>query len=319
MAFLLRFWYNGGTKIISLALLVAALDAVAFDSADWLGQRELFAREAERLRGAYAKCAGSLASPAENVTIPIETYSDGSVKTLVKAARAQFFLQEGLVWGEDVEVRRLSTNGVVEAAIDAKACVVDRATRSGWAEGAAKVTNGKTVFSGEGVYFSSSDSYVKVFGASSFASEEIRFGADGADASGPVRGRSRTSDFDAKSGVALFEGDVVVTSSTNVTLCADRLFMFLRGTNELSRVVAVGSVSVTNGFRSGTCATAVYRRAKDEVELFGDAGAPAVLRERGATARSLEGAAIRFWLASEQVEVEKARIVADAARGKELL
>ena len=51
----------------------------------------------------------------------------------------------------------------------------------------------------------------------------------------------------------------------------------------------------------------------------GDAGAPAVLRERGATARSLEGAAIRFWLASEQVEVEKARIVADAARGKELL
>lgn len=298
---------------------MAALDAFAFDSTEWLGQRELFAREAERLRGVYATCAAQVATPAENVTIPVETHPDGSVKTLVKAARAQYFLKEGLVWGEAVEVRRLATNGVIEASIEAKSCVVDRATRSGWAEGAAKVTNGKTVFSGEGVYFSSSDSYVKVFGASSFASEDVRFGADSADASGPVRGRSQTSDFDGKSGVMLFEGDVVVTSATNMTLCADQLFMFLSGTNELSRVVAVGSVSVTNDLRCGACATAVYRRAKDELELFGDEQKPALLRECGASARSLEGRVIRFWLGSEQVEVEQARIVSDTKGGKELL
>lgn len=148
----------------------------AFDSAEWHGKRELFAREAERLMSAYTNCCAKVKDPAENVTIPVETYDDGSVKVLVQAGKAQFFLAEGLVWAEDVEVKKLGKGGSVEAHLEAKNCVVDRNSKSGWAEGAAKVTQGKTTFAGKGVYFSASDSYVKVFGGSLVESSDLKFG-----------------------------------------------------------------------------------------------------------------------------------------------
>ena len=67
---------------------------------------------------------------------------------------------------------------------------------------------------------------------------------------------SRTSDFDMKAGVVMFEGDVCVRYSEDFVMCADKLYIFLAGTNELSRVVAVGAVSITNENRVGTCAMA---------------------------------------------------------------
>ena len=148
----------------------------AFDSAEWHGKRELFAREAERLMSAYTNCCAKVKEPAENVTIPVETYDDGSVKVLVHAGRAQYFLAEGFVWAEDVEVRKLAKGGAVEARLVAQNCLVDRMSKSGWAEGAARVTQGKTSFEGQGVYFSASDSYIKVFGGSVVESSDLKFG-----------------------------------------------------------------------------------------------------------------------------------------------
>lgn len=148
----------------------------AFDSAEWHGKRELFAGEAERLMSVYTNCCAKVKDPAENVTIPVETYDDGSVKVLVHAGRAQYFLAEGLVWAEDVEVKKLSKEGAVETLLEAKNCIVDSKAKSGWAEGTAKLTQGKTTFSGKGVYFSASDSYVKVFGGSVVESSDLKFG-----------------------------------------------------------------------------------------------------------------------------------------------
>ena len=140
-------------KFASIVLcLFAALAAHAFDSAEWLGKRQLLLLEAERLRAAYSNCLARVKSPAEDVTVPVETFADGSVKTVVVAKRAHFFVREGLVWAE----------GVQEARVEADSCVVDRATKSGWAEGRAMVMHGGTVFRGEDVYFSSPESFVHI-------------------------------------------------------------------------------------------------------------------------------------------------------------
>ena len=120
---------------------------------------------------------------------------------------------------------------------------------------------------------------------------------------------SRSADLDRKEGVVMFEGDVVVRYSNDCTMCADRLYMVLAGSNELSRVVALGNVSITNETRTGTCAMATYRRRKSEIEMFGDGkSVPARLTERGDDASEIEGARIRFWLDAEQVEVEDSSI-----------
>ena len=148
----------------------------AFNSDEWLGKRELFAREAERLRAAYTNCVANLQVPAEDVTIPVETFDDGSVKVMIFAKKAQYFLDKGLVWAEDVTVRRFKPDGTLEARIEAKNCVVDRFSKSGWAEGQATVTHGKTVFRGKGIYFSSPEAYVKVFFGSDVESTDLKFG-----------------------------------------------------------------------------------------------------------------------------------------------
>ena len=131
---------------------------------------------------------------------------------------------------------------------------------------------------------------------------------------------SRSADLDRKEGVVMFEGDVVVRYSSDYTMCADRLYMFLAGSNELSRVVAVGHVSISNETRVGTCALARYGRKRGEIEMFGD-GSNTVARlvEGGDAVGALEGSRIKFWLDAEQVEVDNSRIVADQEGGMKLL
>lgn len=141
--------------------------------------------------------------------------------------------------------------------------------------------------------------------------------APASKASETARITSRTSDFDGKAGVILFEGDVVARYSKDFTMCADRLYAFLSGTNELSRVVAIGGVSLTNGNRVGTCAMATYRRSRNEIEMHWDGKEVlARLTESDRGMRSLEGTGIKFWLDSHQVEVLNARIEADRGNGR---
>ena len=131
---------------------------------------------------------------------------------------------------------------------------------------------------------------------------------------------SRTSDFDRNEGVAMFEGDVVVRYSDDYQMCADRLFMFMSRSNELSRVVAVGNVTISNDTRIGTCSMATYRRRKSEIEMFWDGKSlPARLVENGDDASEIAGTRIRFWLDAEQVEVENAEIGVRQNGGMKLL
>lgn len=130
----------------------------------------------------------------------------------------------------------------------------------------------------------------------------------------------RRSDFDRSEGVVMFEGDVLVDYGGEGSMASDRLFIFMKGTNELSRIVAVGHVAVTNGTRVGSCATAVYHRQSGEIEMYGDG--KDVLAEFGDTAEggsSAAGTHIRFRLGAEQVEVEDSRLKFERREGEGIL
>lgn len=116
---------------------------------------------------------------------------------------------------------------------------------------------------------------------------------------------SRSCDYDRYEGVVMFEGNVVVRYDRDYSMCSDRLYMLMKGSNAVSRVVALGNVSITNDSRVGTCAMAVYRRARGEIEMFADAknGVRARLRDTAGEQSEVSGARIRFWLDSEQVEI----------------
>lgn len=128
---------------------------------------------------------------------------------------------------------------------------------------------------------------------------------------------SRAGDFDRAEGVAMFEGDVVVRYGDDYVMHADKIYVFLAGSNELSRIVAAGRVSITNETRVGTCSLATFRRRRSEIEMFWDGADKARLVDRGASASELEGARIKFWIDSEQVEVDDSQITL-GAQGKEM-
>lgn len=126
---------------------------------------------------------------------------------------------------------------------------------------------------------------------------------------------SRTADFDREAGVMMFEGDVFVRYADAYDLRADRIFVFMSGTNALSRIVASGNISITNETRSGACDLAVFRNRSRELTLFGEGEDRLAKLVDGKTGDALEGSRIRFWLDSEQVEVTNSRISADVSGG----
>jgi len=161
-------------EILCLCWALAA--SAAFDSAEWLSQREMFAREAERLQNAYSNLVMKVENPADDIKIPLEVFPDGRVESYIHAQKAVFFQDRNMVWAEGVLVRKLDESGNVVSQIDARNCLFDRETKSGWVEGRARIRHGKAVFHGRGIYFSSPDAYVMVSDESSVESKDLSFG-----------------------------------------------------------------------------------------------------------------------------------------------
>ena len=151
------------TLLIIFAMF--SLAAAAFKSEQWLAERGDDS-DMLRLRAAYSECLAKIDTPAENVTIPLEYHADGTVKSRLTARRAQLFLDSDFIWGEGILVAQYREDGSFVGTIEAENCVVDRKTRTGWVEGAAKMTYGDSSVKGRGVYFSLEREFIKIFSQS---------------------------------------------------------------------------------------------------------------------------------------------------------
>ena len=131
-----------------------------------------------------------------------------------------------------------------------------------------------------------------------------------------VKVTSDRSTYLRKEGVLVFDGNVFV-DDVEFKMHADEVTLFLGGTNELKRIVAIGNVAVTNELRSGTCAKATYNKALSRVILYGDKekGITAKLNDNGKRKSQLEGRKITFWIDTEQVEVDGSVITVDVGNG----
>ena len=126
-----------------------------------------------------------------------------------------------------------------------------------------------------------------------------------------VKITSERTDYDRKQGVIMFDKDVFV-DDVEYQMHADQLYVFLDGTNDLKRIVAIGNVAITNDLRVGTCAKATYTKATSKIVMYGDgAETLAKLSDNGKRKSEVEGRKITFWIDSEQVEVEGSTITLD--------
>lgn len=127
-----------------------------------------------------------------------------------------------------------------------------------------------------------------------------------------VKITSERTDYDRREGVIMFDKDVFVDDA-EYKMHSDQLYVFLDGTNELKRIVAIGNVSITNETRVGSCAKAAYTKSVGKVVMYGDTnGVRARLADHGKRKSEVEGRKITFWIDSEQVEVEGSTVTLDA-------
>ena len=127
-----------------------------------------------------------------------------------------------------------------------------------------------------------------------------------------VKITSERTDYDRREGVIMFDKDVFVDDA-EYKMHSDQLYVFLDGTNELKRIVAIGNVSITNETRVGSCAKAAYTKSVGKVVMYGDTnGVRAKLADYGKRKSEVEGRKTTFWIDSEQVEVEGSTVTLDA-------
>ena len=111
------------------------------------------------------------------------------------------------------------------------------------------------------------------------------------------------TDYDRKEGVVLFDRNVYVNDE-QYQMHTDRLFLFLDGTNDLKRLVAIGNVAITNENRRAYCARATFNKKLGRIVMYSSDEITASLREEGKKGSEVKGEKITFWIDSEQVEVE---------------
>ncbi len=126
------------------------------------------------------------------------------------------------------------------------------------------------------------------------------------------------TDYDRKEGVILFDRNVYVDDE-QYQMHADRLFVFLDGTNDLKRIVALGNVSITNEAKTAACAKAVYSRADQRIIMFGqDEQHLAWLRDAGSKkgdSSEISGMRITYWFDSEIATVEGVKVKVPGIKG----
>ena len=297
----------------SAAFIVAAMAAFAaqaFDLDAWNGKCGRIEALSSEMRSLYAKYAAEAVDPALDLSIPVETYPAGSIKTLLSADKARVIFGSNYVWGEGVTICQFAESGATQSVVRAKNCLVNRVEKVGWIEGRAEADHGGAHLEGDGVYISLDGFFA---GITSNALVRVRDVKLGDVESAEVTLSGTRAAYDRSEGVVMFEGDVRLAEGERRLGC-ERAFAFLAGTNDLKRVVALGNVRFSDSSRSGGCPRAVYLRSAERLEMHSSEGQPAFIEENGENKWRLEGRKIVFWPKTEQVEVDSATIVADTSK-----
>ena len=124
---------------------------------------------------------------------------------------------------------------------------------------------------------------------------------------------SASTYYDRKEGIIVFDRDVYVDDA-QYQLHADRAYVFMNGTNDVRRIVAIGNVALTNETRRAYGAKVSYYKDGGMVVLYGDGDTAAEIRDESKEQdQVVKGRKIKFWIDSEQVEVMEADISAPTA------
>jgi len=140
----------------------------------WDVRNAAMANEAARMKAEFAAYSAKADKPAEDVTVPFETFDSGEVKAVIVAKRGQFFKDMGYVWAKDITVEQFKEDGSLDMRLEAESCLVDRLHRCCWIAGHVKANHRKTTLEGDDAFYCSSNSFLKVMSNTKVVSEDVK-------------------------------------------------------------------------------------------------------------------------------------------------
>ncbi|MCL2104486.1 MAG: hypothetical protein FWH21_05460 [Kiritimatiellaeota bacterium] len=124
----------------------------------------------------------------------------------------------------------------------------------------------------------------------------------------PTKISAKKIDYDYKEGIILFDEDVLVDDA-QFTMYADRLIVFMQGTNDVNQIMAIGTVKITSDLRFATCDKAVYTKENAQIVMTAEKGKSVHLETQGDTAGAVKGAGVVMWLDDERVQILSTKMV----------
>ena len=115
---------------------------------------------------------------------------------------------------------------------------------------------------------------------------------------------SNRMEYDYAESTIVFEENVRVVDE-EYTLTADRIIVFLDGTNDVRQIRAIGHVVIVNGDRSGRCPEAVYTKKSGEIVMSGPNDTSVQLTNKD---DKIWGRKITIWLDSQRMVCVPARL-----------
>ena len=115
---------------------------------------------------------------------------------------------------------------------------------------------------------------------------------------------SKRMEYDYAESTIIFEEDVKVADE-EYTLTADRLLVFLEGTNDVRQIRAIGHVVIVNGERTGRCPEAVYTKKSGEIVMSGPNDTSVQLTSKE---DRIWGRKITIWLDDQRMVCVPARL-----------
>jgi hypothetical protein len=136
-----------------------------------------FARHPETLWRPFVEKWGvskaAMTSPVENLTLPLDYYSNGRVRAVLHAQKAQMLL-EGMIFAEGVRVDMLAEDGRPDGRLTAEGCLFNRTTKQGYCEGAVSVEKSGDRLKGRGMYFSMEQQFIKILAECEIRTQRIQ-------------------------------------------------------------------------------------------------------------------------------------------------
>lgn len=298
--------------VLAALIALAAATSHALSLAEWESKCQNAHAIAKNLRQQYEIHAPKTTESALRISLPVEAYESGALKTVLTAERAKISLKSDYVWGEGVDIVQLSPSGATQTVVKAENCIVDRIKRRGWVKGRATADHGDNHIEGRDVYVSIEDLFLFIYSNACVTAGGVDLGGSGGK---NLRLAGDSAAYSRTDGIVMFSGSVNL-KETDKTIKCDKAYAFLEGTNDVRRVVAIGNVRFNDASRNGGCPRADYDRRKERLTLHSDLKNLAFIEELGANKWRLEGRQIKFWPKSEQVEVDNAVIYADTSSSK---